>query len=167
MIDFEVNNNNNNTKNKNNNHNNFQHSIVRQIKRSKFYWGTDPDGVPTSLFSYKQKNNSNVLSSTNQTIAPSTIKYWPYDGISIIMNKEEQNTNNSPINIFILGQVVIPYSTKSFLGADILSFSVNHSLGFIITYPYDSPDLWDYSPVTLPSVVRNLESNTIIAHLNW
>lgn len=180
IFDFEVN-------VGNNNNNKIDQTIIKSIKKSKFYWGTQPDGTPSSLFIHKKSknnddgdnnNNNSIninssiisLNSTNNTSITENTKYWPYNGISIIMNRNEETKDfdqSYPINIFVLGQVVIPLSTASFLGNDVLSFSINHSLGYIITNPYDAPDLWDYSPINLPKVIRNRQTNNIIAHLNW
>lgn len=81
--------------------------------------------------------------------------------------KKEFNYYSSPINIFIIGQVVVPLLTASILGNDALTFTVNNSLGYIITNPYESPDLWNYSPIKLPHILRNRQTNEIIAYLNW
>lgn len=133
---------------------------IRTIKRSKFYWGSTVDGIPRALFTIKETIPTGKTN--HHTISPEK-KYWPYDGITIISSP----TDSSPANILVIGQVVTPIPSSTILGADLLSFSISHSLGYLISNPYDSPDLWEYQPISLPHTIRSQLSNTSIAHLNW
>lgn len=128
---------------------------LRSIRRSKFYWGSSDDGVPGPLFTIKSEivNKSSLEH-----------KYWPYDGITIIVT--DKQSSNSPANILVIGQVVTPLPS-SILGMDLLSFSITHSLGYLISNPYESPDLWEYESLPLPRQIVHHQSSQIIAYLNW
>jgi hypothetical protein len=138
---------------------------VRTIKRSKFYWGSTLEGIPRALFTIKETFNPADKKTTKGVppIPSPEKKYWPYDGITIIGSP----IDSSPANILVIGQVVTPIPSSTILGADLLSFSISHSLGYLISNPYDSPDLWEYHSISLPHSIRDQQSNTSIAHLNW
>jgi hypothetical protein len=120
---------------------------LKKIKRVSFFWGTQPDGIPTALFTYIPP----TIVEKNQTIDINSKKYWPYDGISIITTSQQQN---QPASLFIIGQIVSLPPTNSELANDVLSISIERSLGYHVLNPYDSPDLWDYQPVSLPHSIR-------------
>jgi hypothetical protein len=148
---------------------------IKAIKRVKFYWGSTSDGVPTPLFGFKDQSTAPHTASgadsvnvSDASVLPSESdkKYWPYDGIAIVKIGAHP-LDSSPTDVFVIGQVVSPLPSSSFLGADLLSFSISHSLGYLISNPYDSPDLWEYRPITLPHAIIDRQTKQPSVYLNW
>jgi hypothetical protein len=140
---------------------------IKSIKRTKFYWGSTSEGVPSPLFVFEDPTTKTQPG--NKTKSPEERVYWPYDGISII-NREgkiSQQLHDSPTAILVIGQVVAPLPSSVFLGVDILSFFLSHSLAYLISNPYDSPDLWEYRPISLPPSIVDQQTKRPLAYLKW
>lgn len=125
------------------------------ITKTAFYWGQDSATNPAALLKLVEGSSNKVCSKKGNRPA-----FWPTSGVPILIPKALSSvrdcgsSDNYHVKLLIIGGVICRHDSEETTNGRIvesLSFETVKTVMLLVHNPYDPPNMWKSSQITIPS----------------